>query len=484
MALECRNLIGGARATSADGRTFESRNPADPTDVIGVFPRSGAEDACRAIEAAAAAQEAWSRCPAPARGEVLLRAAETLRQRAPEIGGAIAREMGKPLREALAYETRATIDMATFVGGEGRRLLGETRPSEAENKFICVTREPVGVVSVITPWNLPLVTPAYKIFPALLCGNTVVFKPAEDTPFIGQLLHEVLIEAGLPPAVLNVVHGFGAEFGETLVTHPRVAMVSFTGSTPVGRSIGGAAGQSLKRVCLELGGKNAIVVLDDADLDLAVSEAIKGGYGSAGQRCTASSRIIVDGAIYDRFVARMKAAIAELKIGDPRHLDVQLGPVVNRRQRDRIHNYTLVGMHEGARLVTGGVPLDEYDGYFYAPTLFDAVTPEMRIAQEEIFGPVVCVLRAKDEEEAFRIANGTEFGLSLSVFTRDLGRAMRAVRRFESGLVYVNASTSGSEVQMPFGGRKQTGNGHREGGVASIEQYTELKSIFIHYPPQ
>ena len=475
------NVIGGERVPAHAGRTFESLNPADPSQVIGRYARSGPEDAQAASRAARAAQPGWAAVPAPQRALVLERAAEILNRRADEIAAAISREMGKPIGEALGYEVRGTIKLAKYLAGEGRRMFGYTAPSELQNKFGCVMRAPIGVTSLITPWNLPLLTPAGKVFGSLICGNAAVFKPSEETPHIGHLLVEVLEEAGLPPGVLNLVTGHGAEIGEVLATDPEIDLLSFTGSTQTGRLLGGQAGGAGKKLSLEMGGKNAIIVMDDAELDVAVEGAIWGGYGTSGQRCTASSRLIVHRSVHRRFVEAFAARVEALKVGDPLDPAVQLGPLVSRRQLDKVHAYTGIGLEEGAKLVTGGHKIDLGGGHYYAPTLFDAVTPRMRIAQEEIFGPTVCVLAVDSLAEAIATANGTPFGLSLAIYTQNINNAFVAMRDLKSGLVYVNSPTIGSEIHYPFGGVKATGNGQRENGQSSIEEYSELKTLFVDY---
>ncbi|MDB5075595.1 MAG: Aldehyde dehydrogenase, partial [Chloroflexi bacterium] len=369
------------------------------------------------------------------------------------------------------------------IAGEGRRFFGQTVPSELQNKFAMLVRDSIGVVGLITPWNFPLAIPSWKIFPALIAGNGIVFKPAEDTPLVATLFVQILEEAGVPAGVLNMVTGFGPEAGQPLLDDPRVRMISFTGSSEVGRLIGEQAGRQLKRVSLELGGKNAILVMEDADLDLVIEGALWGGFGTSGQRCTASSRLIAHRSVAANVTEALAERVRALKVGDGLDPAVQVGPVINGEQLERIHGYTGIGKGEGARLVTGGSVLaDELDGgYFYAPTLFDRVTPDMRIAQEEIFGPTVSVISVDDFEDAVEVANNTPYGLSLAIYTRDINRAFRAIRDLQAGLVYVNAPTIGAEIQLPFGGIKGTGNGHREAGTSAVEQFSELKSVYIDY---
>jgi aldehyde dehydrogenase (NAD+) len=414
------------------------------------------------------------------RAEIVARATRLLVERKSELTETVTREMGKVLVDS-GYDVQGAITSGEYMSGEGRRMFGDTVPSGLPNRLAMTVREPVGVVGIITPWNLPMLMPAWKLFPALVCGNTAVVKPAEDTPLSAVRLFEILEEAGLPPGVANLVTGYGPEAGQPLVTHPDVDMISFTGSQTVGRQIATSAGEQLKHVSLEMGGKNALVVLDDADLEEAVKGALWGGFSTTGQRCTASSRLVVDSKVADELVGRLVAGAEALVIGDGLDPETQVGPLINAKQLDRVHSYTGVGVEEGASLVLGGEKLDEGGGYFYAPTVFDHAAPDMRIAQEEIFGPTVTVIRVDGDDEAIAVANGTRYGLSAAVYTRDTGRALRAVTELEAGLVYLNAPTIGSEIHLPFGGVKDTGNGHRESGTAAIEQFTELKTVFLDY---
>jgi alpha-ketoglutaric semialdehyde dehydrogenase len=482
MAEAYLNYIGGQWLPARSGNTFESRNPAHPSEVIGVFPRSGGADVAAAVAAAAEAHRSWRLTPAPHRGEVVLKAALIIEQRKEELARLMTREMGKVLAESRG-DVQEAIDMGKYIAGEGRRFTGQTVPSELRDKFAMLIRDSIGVVGLITPWNFPLAIPSWKIFPALLCGNGIVFKPAEDTPAVATEFVRILHEAGVPPGVLNVVHGYGPEAGQPLLEDPRVRMISFTGSSEVGRLIAEQAGKALKRVSLELGGKNAIVVMDDADVDLVVDGALWGGFGTSGQRCTASSRLIVQQGIEGKVTEALVERVRSLKVGDGLDPKVDVGPLINREQLERVHHYTGVGTGEGARLLIGGKLLaDQLDnGHFYAPTLFDKVESTMRIAQEEIFGPTVAIMGVKDFDQAIEVANGTEYGLSLSIYTKDIDQAFRAIRDLQSGLVYVNAPTIGAEIQLPFGGLKGTGNGHREAGFSAIEQFSELKSVYIDY---
>jgi alpha-ketoglutaric semialdehyde dehydrogenase len=477
------NRIGGRSVEAAGGAVFESRNPARRDEVVGVFPRSGAADVAAAVAAARAALPGWRATPWPARGEIVLRAGLLLEERREELARLMTREIGKVLVEARG-DVQEGIDMAKFVAGEGRRPFGETVPSELRDKWAMTMRQPLGVVGLVTPWNFPIAIPTWKLFPALLAGNTVVLKPAEDSPLCALRLAEILEEAGLPAGVLDVVFGLGAEAGEALVRHPDVAAVSFTGSVPVGRHIAEVCGGMLKRCSLELGGKNAIVVMDDADLELAVEGSLWGAFGTSGQRCTASSRLVVHRRRLADFTDALVARTRALRLGDGLEEGVDVGPVINPRQLERVHGYTEVGVGEGARLLLGGSVAGEGDlarGCFYRPTIFAEVRPQMRIAQEEIFGPTTAVIPVASLDEALAVANGTAYGLSLSLYTADLRTAFRAVTELEAGIVYVNAPTSGAEIQLPFGGVKSTGNGHREAGTVALDQFSEWKSIYIDY---
>ncbi|MFO7291902.1 MAG: aldehyde dehydrogenase family protein [Acidimicrobiia bacterium] len=477
------NYIDGQWVPSVTGERFESRNPAHPSQVLGEFQSSDARDIDAAVQAARRAQKAWRRTPAPKRAEIVERAVRILEDRKDELARLVTQEMGKTLVDS-SYDVGGAITSGKYMAGEGLRMFGDTVPSGLPNRMAMTRREPVGVVGIITPWNLPMLMPAWKLFPAIVCGNTVVVKPAEDTPLCAVRLFEILEEAGVPPGVVNLVTGYGHTAGQALVEHPDVDMISFTGSQEVGRRIAATAGADLKHVSLEMGGKNAIVVFDDADVDAAVDGVLWGGFSTAGQRCTASSRLVVDEKIADDFVDRLAKRMGELVVGDGLDEATNVGPIINPKQLDRVHSYTRIGIDEGAELVLGGKKLDDADldgGYYYAPTLFDHVTPDMRIAQEEIFGPTVAVLRVSGDEEAIEVANGTDYGLSASVYTTNVARAMNAVAEFESGIAYVNAPTIGSEIHLPFGGVKSTGNGHRESGKSAIEQFTEIKTVFIDY---
>jgi aldehyde dehydrogenase (NAD+) len=482
-AVEAGNVIGGERRSAASGQTFESRNPARHAEVVGVFPRSGTADVDAAVTAATAALPGWRRTPWPARAEIILRAGLLLEQRKEELARLMTREMGKVLVEARG-DVQEGIDMAKYIAGQGRLPFGDTVPSELRDKWAMTMRQPLGVVGIITPWNFPIAIPTWKLFPALLAGNTVVFKPAEDTPACALRLVEILAEAGLPAGVVNIIFGFGPEAGEPLVRHPGVAAVSFTGSVPVGRRISEICGPLLKRCSLELGGKNAIVVMDDADVELAVDGALWGAFGTSGQRCTASSRLVVQRGALGDFTDALVARTSRLRLGDGLVEGVDVGPVINEKQLRHIHGYTEVGREEGGHVLIGGEVAREGElaqGWFYRPTVFSDVTPGMRIAQEEIFGPTTAVLAVDSLDDALTVANGTTYGLSLALYTRDLGTAFRAINELEAGIVYINAPTIGAEIQLPFGGVKSTGNGHREAGLVALDQFSEWKSIYIDY---
>ena len=477
-----KNFIGGEWVDAASGETFETTSPANG-EALGVFPRSGAEDVDRAVEAAKAAYEDWRLVPAPRRGEILFRFGQLLADHKDEVAELMAREMGKVLPEA-AGDVQEAIDMSFYMGGEGRRLFGQTTPSELRDKFNMSVRQPIGVVGVITPWNFPIAIPSWKIAPALVCGNTVVFKPATDTPLLGERFVELLVEAGVPAGVINVVHGGGGAVGDRLVRHPDVPVITLTGSRETGVEVMRNSAENLKHVHLELGGKNAIIVLDDADLDLAVEGIVWSAFGTSGQRCTAASRVIVQEGAYEELQKRLVAAAEGLRLGPGWEEGVDVGPVINQRALEKIHSYTEIGKDEGAKLLTGGEVANGNglgDGNFYRPTIFGDVDPGMRVAQEEIFGPTTALIRVRDVDEAIRVSNGIEFGLSSSIFTRDVNTAFRAMRDLEAGITYINAGTIGAEVHLPFGGTKHTGNGHREAGQAALDVFTEWKSIYVDY---
>jgi aldehyde dehydrogenase (NAD+) len=473
-----KNFIGGEWMDAASGETFETSVPATG-ETLGTFPKSGPEDVDRAVEAAKAAFEDWRLVPAPRRGEILFRFGGLLADHKDELADLMAHEMGKVLPEA-AGDVQEAIDMSFYMGGEGRRLFGQTTPSELRDKFNMSVRQPIGVVGVITPWNFPIAIPSWKIAPALVCGNTVVFKPATDTPLLGERFVELLVEAGVPAGVVNIVHGGGGAVGDRLVRHPDVPVITLTGSRETGIEVMRNAADNLKHVHLELGGKNAILVLDDADLDLAVEGIVWSAFGTSGQRCTAASRVIVQDGVYEELQSRLVAAAEKLRLGPGWEAGVDVGPVINRRALEKIDSYTQIGKDEGAKLLTGGEAVNG-EGTFYRPTIFGDVDPQMRVAQEEIFGPTTALIRVRDLDEAVRVSNGIRFGLSSSIFTRDVNKAFRAMRDLEAGITYINAGTIGAEVHLPFGGTKETGNGHREAGQAALDVFTEWKSIYVDY---
>jgi alpha-ketoglutaric semialdehyde dehydrogenase len=458
--------------------TFDSLNPSTG-EVIESFPRSSAEDVDRAVATARAAWDDWRLVPAPERGNILFRFAQLLERDKAPLADLMTREMGKVKAEA-GGDIQEAIDMSYYMGGEGRRLFGQTTPSELRDKFMMSVRMPVGVVGAITPWNFPIAIPAWKLCPALVCGNTVVLKPAEDTPLLAQRFVDLLHEAGLPEGVVQIVHGFGEEAGDALVRHPDVPVITFTGSRETGVLVTKAAADQLKHVHLELGGKNAVIVMDDADLDLAVDGIVWSAFGTAGQRCTAASRVIVHEAVYGELQSKLVARAEQMRIGPPWEDDTEIGPVINEAAVEKIHSYTEIGKDEGAKLLTGGERLEGH-GFYYRPTVFADVDPRMRIAQEEIFGPTTALIPVRSFEEAVAAANSVPYGLSSSIFTRDVNKAFKAMRDLQTGITYINAGTTGAEVHLPFGGMKQTGNGHREAGQAALDVFTEWKSVYVDY---
>ncbi|HXH48832.1 MAG TPA: aldehyde dehydrogenase family protein [Terriglobia bacterium] len=478
-----KNFLAGEWVESAGGDAFENINPAETNDRIGNFPRSNSEDVAAAVAAAKSAYPGWRRTPPPKRAEILFRAGQLLAGRKDALARDMTREMGKPLEEARG-DVQEAIDMTFYMAGEGRRLFGQTTTSELSSKFCMSVRSPVGVCGLITPWNFPMAIPAWKMMPALICGNTVVIKPAEDTPLSAFNLVRVLEEAGLPPGVVNCVSGFGPEAGAPLAQHPDVPVISFTGSAEVGREVAHAGAERFKHVCLEMGGKNVIMVMEDANLDLAIDGAIWGGFGTTGQRCTASSRIVIHKDIYGEFAQRFVERARKLKVGNGIYPETQVGPLINEAQLMTVERYIEIGTREGARLLCGGRRLTggEYDrGWFFSPTIFSDCTPTMRISKEEIFGPVVSLIPCSGLDEAIEIGNSVVYGLSSSIYTRNINNAFKAMQEMETGIFYVNAPTIGAETHLPFGGTKQTGNGHREAATAALDFYSEWKSIYIDY---
>jgi aldehyde dehydrogenase (NAD+) len=483
MAQQHLNFINGKYVPARTGKTYENRNPADQSDLVGRFPLSGAADVADAVAAAKAAYPAWRALPAQARGDIMRRATQLMADRKEEFARIETREMGKVLKETRG-DVQEAIDTGYYAAGESRRLWGTVAPSEMPNKMCYVTRQPMGVWGMICPWNFPMAIPSWKLFPALTCGNTAVIKPATLTPASVDAFVGCLAEAGVPAGVVNIVYGGGGEVGEALLNHPDLSGVSFTGSSEVGRRIAEVCGRSLKRCSLELGGKNAQVVLDDADLDLALEGVLWGAFGTTGQRCTATSRLIVQAGVYDRMLEMVVERAKKLKVGNGLDESVEMGPCVSADQRATVQQYVEIGKAEGARLAGGGAALKGGDwdkGFFHQPTVFADVTPGMRIAVEEIFGPVLSVIKVRDFDEAVRVLNGTPYGLSSSIYTRNVNLAMKAIELFEAGITYVNAPTIGAECHMPFGGVKDTGNGHREGGWTAYDIFSEPKTVYIDY---
>lgn len=482
MAKTYKNFIGGRWVAPSTGKHFQNRNPADTTDIIGRFPESGADDIAAAVASAKRGFEIWSRTPAPIRGDVLRRLGDILTDRKEELADAMTREMGKVLAETRG-DVQEGIDTAYYAATEGRRLFGHTVPSELRQKWAMSVRRPIGVTGLIAPFNFPLAIPTWKMFPALLCGNSVILKPSEDVPHSSHLLVESLLEAGLPPEVIQLVHGGGVA-GAALVEHPEVPVISFTGSTDTGSRIGEVCGRMHKRLSLEMGGKNAQIVMEDADLDLALEGVLWGAFGTTGQRCTATSRLIVHRKVHDKLVARLVEAAEKLTLGDGRQAKTQVGPLIHEAAREKVERYVEIGKQEGAELACGGVrPRGTRlaNGYFYKPTVFTNVKAGSRLATEEIFGPVLSVIKVGSYEEAVKVNNEVKYGLSSAIYTRDVNRAFRALEDLENGITYVNAPTIGAEAHLPFGGVKQTGNGHREGGWEVFEFYSETKVCYVDF---
>jgi alpha-ketoglutaric semialdehyde dehydrogenase len=478
-----QNFIAGEWRDAQSGRTFENRNPADATDLIGTFPRSDAQDLDSAVAVARRGFELWRRTPAPLRGDVLRRVGDLLTARKDEIARAMTREMGKVLNETRG-DVQEGIDTAYYAAVEGRRLFGHTVPSELRDKWAMTWRRPIGVSGLITPFNFPLAIPTWKMFPALVCGNSVILKPAEDVPHTSTILVEVLLEAGLPPDVIQLIHGFGDEIGAALVAHPQVPVISFTGSTAVGSLIGETCGRMHKRLSLEMGGKNAQIVMPDADMDLALDGVLWGAFGTTGQRCTATSRLLLHDDIHDAFVDRLVERAAALKLGDGLVDGTDVGPLIHQNALDKVAGYIATARDEGDEIVCGGARaggpgLD--GGFFFQPTILRGVRPGSRLACEEVFGPVLSVIRFHDLDEAIRINNEVAYGLSSSLYTRDVRASFRAMTELDNGITYVNAPTIGAEAHLPFGGVKQTGNGHREGGWEVYEFYSETKVCYVDY---
>lgn len=481
-----KNFIAGEWVAPSTGNYFENRNPADWSDVIGCFPRSGPEDAQRAIASAKRGFTQWSKTPAPLRGAVLQRVGELLVQKKEAIARAMTREMGKVLSETRG-DVQEGIDTAFYAASEGRRLFGRVVPSELRNKWAMSYRRPIGVAGLITPFNFPMAIPTWKMFPALLCGNAVIFKPAEDVPHTGHLLVEVLLEAGLPPETIQLLHGQGSVVGRAVIEHPDVPVISFTGSTETGSVIGATCGRMHKRLSLEMGGKNAMIVMDDADLDLALDGVLWGAFGTTGQRCTATSRLILHEKIHDRFLKMLGDRAGRLRLGPGLEERTEVGPLIHEESRQKVDSYVGIGKKEGAEVLVGGATASGgglEKGWFYQPTVLAGVKPGMRVEQEEIFGPVLSAIKVGSLDEAVRVNNDVLYGLSSSLYTRDINAAFRAMSDLDNGITYINAPTIGAEAHLPFGGVKQTGNGHREGGWEVYDFYSETKVCYVDYSGQ
>ncbi|MEZ4414184.1 MAG: aldehyde dehydrogenase family protein [Gemmatimonadota bacterium] len=475
-----QNFVAGSWTDPSTGSWFENRNPARPSDLIGRFPRSGPEDVRRAVESARRGFEIWRRTPAPARGDVMRRAGDLMTARKDEIAAAATREMGKVLAETRG-DVQEGIDTAYYAATEGRRLFGHTVPSELPDKWAMSIRRPIGVCGMITPFNFPMAIPTWKIFPALLCGNSVIFKPAEDVPHTGALFVEILLEAGLPPEVIQLLHGFGEEVGDAIVRDPEIPVISFTGSTATGSRIGETCGRMHKRLSLEMGGKNAQIVLPDADLDLALDGVLWGAFGTTGQRCTATSRLLLHESIEREFLERLADRASRLRLGDGLDPATEVGPLIHEDARLKVERYVEIARAEAELVLGGGRPASSGEGFFFEPTIARAVTPGSRLATEEIFGPLLSVMTFRDFDDAIRINNEVVYGLSSSVYTTDVRTAFRALNELDNGITYINAPTIGAEAHLPFGGVKQTGNGHREGGWEVYDFYSETKVCYIDY---
>ena len=476
--MEFHNYINGkwVKGTS----TFQTINPANE-ELLAEIALAEISDVDAAVQAAAEAFKSWRLLPAPLRGEILFKVGDLLKQKKEELAQLLTRDMGKVIAEARG-DVQEAIDMAYFMGGEGRRLLGYTAPVEMPNKFGMAVRDPSGVVGLITPWNFPIAVPSWKIFPALVAGNTIIWKPSPETPAISAAFVKVFEEAGLPPGVFNLLLASGADVAKALVSHQNVRVISFTGSTTTGRAIAESAARWNKKVSLEMGGKNAIIVLDDANLDLVTDASLWAAFGTSGQRCTAASRLIVQKGIANKLKEALTERTKKLKLGDGLDPKVEVGPVINKTAVERIHNYVQLGQKEGARVLAGAAVADvNGKGFFYSPTLFDGVQPGSTLEAEEIFGPVLSIIEVDTLEEAIEVNNRSQYGLSTSIFTQDVNRAFTAMRDIFSGLVYINHGTTGAEIQFPFGGIRGTGNGHREAGQAALDVFTEWKSIYVDY---
>jgi alpha-ketoglutaric semialdehyde dehydrogenase len=481
--MSCLNYIGGQWQPASTGGQIESRNPAQWDQVVATAPSSAKTDVELAVDAARKAYRTWKLVPAPVRAEKLFRVGELLQQRKEELATLMSREMGKPIAEARG-DVQEGIDCAFYYAGEGRRLFGQTMPSELGNKFAMTVRMPIGVCALITPWNFPVAIPCWKSMPALVCGNTIILKPAKDTPACATVLFEILAAAGFPPGVVNLIHGSGEVVGRALAEHPQVDLISLTGSSQTGASVAEICGRTHKRLCLELGGKNAQIVMEDANLELALEGALWGAFGTTGQRCTATSRLLLHRDIKADFTAQLLVRTKQLQIGTGVDPKTEIGPLVSPGQRERVQAYMEIARDEGAIILTGGAAVTDearQAGCFFSPTILDGVTPNMRVAKEEIFGPVVVLIEITSFEEAIAILNDTPYGLSSSVYTQDINRAFQAIRDIEAGITYINGPTIGAEVHLPFGGVKQTGNGHREAGNAALDVFSDWKSVYVDF---
>lgn len=479
--MKLTNYIGG-QWQEPSARYADVINPANGVKLAEV-PLSTAEDAEKAAAAAKKAQKQWALVPAPKRADYLFEIGRMMKEKKEHLAQVLTKEMGKVIEEARG-EVQEGIDMAFYMAGEGRRLVGETVPSELQNKFAMSVRAPIGVVGLITPWNFPVAIATWKSFPALVAGNTFIWKPATETPLLAHEMSLIFDEAGLPAGVANIVYGAGSEVGTALIEHPDIRVISFTGSTETGRHVAELSGRHLKKVSLEMGGKNAVIVMDDADLELAADGILWSAFGTAGQRCTACSRVIVHEAVKVQLEIRLMNKMEKLKIGDGLDETVAVGPVINKKAVEKIQRYIEIGKEEGAELLAGGNVLAEGDfanGHYIEPTLFTNVKSDSRLAQEEIFGPVVSLISVSSLEEAIEVNNSVAYGLSSSIFSQDINKVFQAQRDLDTGIVYINAGTTGAEIHLPFGGTKGTGNGHRDSGVAALDVFTEWKSIYIDY---
>ena len=480
--MKLNNYTNGQWGTDTGADYTAVKNPANG-ETIAHVRLSTKEDVEEAVASAKAAQKKWARVPAPKRADYLYEIGRLMIEKKEHLSQVLTREMGKVIEEARG-EVQEGIDMAYYMAGEGRRLVGETVPSELDNKFAMSVRAPIGVVGLITPWNFPVAIATWKSFPALVAGNTFVWKPATETPMMAYEMALIFEEAGLPEGVANIVFGSGGTVGTAMIEHPDVRVISFTGSTETGRHVAELGGRHLKKVSLEMGGKNAIIVMDDADIDLAVEGILWSAYGTAGQRCTACSRVIAHTDVKQELEQKLLAAMKHLTIGNGADESVKIGPVINEKALKKIQQYVDIGKEEGAKLLAGGTILTEghyTGGHYYEPTLFTNVAADSRLAQEEIFGPVISLIEVSSLEEAIEVNNSVQYGLSSSIFSRDINKVFHAQRDLDTGIVYVNAGTTGAEIHLPFGGTKGTGNGHRDSGVAALDVFTEWKSIYIDF---